>query len=383
MPVEHGSADLIHEEFPSLSSRPNIDLVAPLEELEIDSSTSEPEKKRRFNPRKLGATVLSSLVIVTGAIGIASEAYAGDVAAFPKVAIEYVDHHEAPEVSFVEQQRMDRILDRPENPEVVNMRQVLQKETPSEQQMHNFYTAQAEKYGFHLANTAACSEKLKKAKSQEQVLEAINELADQYGFSVSLLENSGIPETGLGIKAVDKDNLKLDDLKYTAQSIIWGLELVPVELAKKTDLNSVKIVNDIQDGHSGFSNPVTKTIYVRIGADTRVMAHELGHQIDGQTNGLRGMLNDPGFSKLNPEGFKYGDFSQPVNSLKTAVVEKYGFTDISEDKATYYGMILMSWGPDVYKVPIVKKKTAYLLAELDKLAPGAAAYYDSISSKSE
>jgi hypothetical protein len=320
--------------------------------------------------------------MLTGtAIAVGGELYAGDPTVGPKIAMEYATQHDAPEVSQSDQARIEQILNRPQNPEYMEVMKKVSSGHESDKMLQSFYSKQAEKYGLHLADAPACLEKLKKAETRDEILKVLNEQTAQYGFSVSILEEPGLKETGLDIEGLGKEKLPISKLKETAHDLVEELQLIPVEVTKASGLKSVKIVKNVRITYSGLSNPITDTIYLKF--DGGSLPHELGHQIDGSMNGLRGMLHDPGFNKLNRPGFKYSDYSYPTVLFKDGSVSGYGLTDISEDKAEYYNIILGGWGPEIYKYPIVRKKTAYLLARLDKLVPGSAAYYDSISQKHE
>ena len=357
--------------------------------------------RRKQKLRAFGAAV-TTLAALAGAGG---KVYAGDVLLAPKVMIERIEHGHAPRVPEAQFQRVKRILDQPQNPELTRLHQkwnrhLENRSNPrvSDRELYNFYSRQAEAHGFHLGDTLTYDKKIGEAGSIDGVLEATNELTSQYGFSVSIPQTTGLKELELGIKTIDHETVPLDDIKVSAQCIVNAVELIPLELAPHLGVRSIRIVDEIDPWFSqnteeaGLHNSLNRIIYInRAGRGTTVetVGHEIGHQIDRRTAGLYGMGNDPGFTKLNPPGFKYGDPSQPsggawpsrqFNKPGQAVIEEHGLTNVGEDKATYYSVILGSWEVGV-RGPIVKEKVAYLVARLDKLLPGYADYYSDISFK--
>ncbi|MBI2009222.1 hypothetical protein HYS84_02295 [Candidatus Saccharibacteria bacterium] len=354
--------------------------------------------RRKQRLKAYGATLGS----VAALSGVGGRLYTGDFLFAPKMVHERIFHGSAPKVPKAEFERVRRILSRPQNPELTRIEKRDNNGPPiSQSEFHKFFAKEATKHGFHLGDTPVYDKKIQDAKTIDDVLKATNELTKQYGLSVSMPTDAGIQEIGLGVHTVNRSTIDFKSVKKSAQSVIWGLELIPLELAPRIKLHGLKIVEGVHPwgilggsrDTAGVFSPYNFDIYLdEAGKDTTSydVEHEIGHRIDMVTSGMYGMLHDPGFSALNPHGFKYGDktpayyksgtLDRPYDQPNQSLVDPYGASNVAEDKATYFSFIFSPWA-EGRRGPAVRDKTAYLVARMDKLLPGYAEFYSDISFK--
>jgi hypothetical protein len=333
----------------------------------------------------------------TALLGGAGKAYAGDWLMIPRAGVDRVLHDQAPNVPDAEVQRIVSLLNQPQNPELTQLHKKVEKlpkdqGTAFDQELHNFYNQQAKKYGLHLANIPSYNSRLKEAKNIDEILSITNELTHQYGFSVSIPEHTGIKDLGEGVHTLNRQKVSLNDIRWSAECIVNGLELIPLEVGKHLHLKTFDIVDSLHpfmgSEAGGLHNSATHVNYIDFvgnDGDVNAVEHEMGHEIDEDTVGEYGMNNDPSFSRYNPKGFRYKAgqiYWTPDGSYgkNPAIVEDQGSRNVEEDKATYYNFIFDSWKPGM-RGSIMKEKLAVLLARLDKLAPGYAEFYGSTSFK--
>lgn len=358
----------------------------------VDNQNFESKKSKTniLRARKIGAAALAVAVLASGYIG---NKYSGDPLLLPKIAVEYlISKDTIASVPKDQMQKIEAILNRPENPQINKLINDAENKTQRQfrDSFYNLCRKQAKKYGFDIPNMAWYAKKIDNAKDADSVISTVNQLTQKYGFSVDYLRATGLKELGLGIKTVDWHNLNVPKVKKIASHIIDGLSTIPTEVGEYAPIKHIWLVKSLKPRSfsgdlNGIAPVLTGNIYIELdNLDESVLRHEIGHFIDYKMGGLYGMMHDPQFEKLNPPGFKYGKNDLiGAYGLFRPVLDEYSTTSVSEDKATFYNMILAGMPPAVYSThyPIIRRKAITLLARLNQRLPKIADYFDSISDK--
>lgn len=364
------------------------------------SSSYPPYRTKNRGRKKI--TVWRATAAATIALtGVAGKAIDNDPLFLPRVAAERILHNQAPEVPDSQVQQIVHMLNQPQNPELA----ALDKESihmkpedftgysPWEKRLHSFYSQEASKYNLHLIDVPAYDERIDKASGLDEILDIVNEAARQYRFGVNLPEHVGIIDQFMeGAKAIDPKKVSLKQVRWDAQAIINGLQLIPIELGRHLNLKEINLYKSIQpliaDGGGTIGADQSRwENKINMGSEdgnVNAVEHELGHQFDDATVRPFGMGNDPSFTRYNPKKFKYGNGSSPTLGYPgAAIVEDYGKSNVMEDKATYYNFIFSGGNDRGEKLgrhdTVVREKMAVLLARLDKLAPGYAKFFANVS----
>ena len=245
-----------------------------------------------------------------------------------------------------------------------------------QKEYHNYAEERAEAHGFHLIDDTKARQEIKDAHSPAEVLSALNGYTKELGFDVE-------------VQAKDPDsNLPVDAKKFQqgASAMVAQLYYMPRELFQIVDLKSVTIketLNTMENpviGHAKVSGDMNmRAGKMRLALTTfydkniSTINHEIGHRLDyiscGNDSGI-----DKDYTDINTNRFKYG--TKNTLELYQNVNDAYGATSIWEDKAVIYGQMLNGLTPSMIaeNAGRVDEKYRFLLARLDVMVPGMAAY---------
>lgn len=151
--------------------------------------------------------------------------------------------------------------------------------------------------------------------------------------------------------------LKEKQLREYLPLLISELSLYPPEGIRKIGLRRIVLTRGLrrERSYGGNVDPIEgcsddrdpATIYLNVPSRidpedrdklARYLHHELFHRIDRQDD-LGGIQFDPGWTRLNPDGFRYGDLRR-----REGTVSRYARTSRAEDKAEIFAHMIVNDG---------------------------------------
>lgn len=349
----------------------------------------ELRSRRQKITRRAGATVL----LVTAILATGSKYYAGDAAFLPRFGVGYFTDTGCDVVPQAVADEVNRNLDTPEDPRLVELEKLEYKEF--DKKYREYALTAASENGLTLIDSTEYEKQVDKAESVDEVLYTLNSYTRQYGFNVSVHGSWDPKDVGIGLTTLDKKDIDLAEFKKGANGLMGSLFFSPVELIKLSDLQEIRIVQEI--GHVAFtnaSNPigvahsVTHIMYATLQGfnegDFEHFDHELGHLFDYRVCGIWGYRRDPEYKALNSKSFKYDRaYLYTQDYPRDDVVSGYAGTAVEEDKADMQKVMVNGLDDDLIdpKSKILKAKYRLLLSRLENKVPGVSAYLAAISGR--
>ncbi len=294
---------------------------------------------------------------------------------------------------------------RRECPATISQPEIEHVQTVLDSRKKNYDTSEtklkltAERYGFHLVDTAKYRAKLGDAKNVDEVVTVTNEFSKNFGFSFSLAPMDSSKDGSITYTPISPDKISLDEFRLGAFLYMQAYSPIPVEFIDKTSsIKSVAIVDTLGvEWAAGLAETSEGKYFIAIddfvgkpgdlnSGNALIKLHETGHIIDaGFCDGAA--HKDPQYASLNPTNFAYagsdneGKPNPTSSNWSDAVVESYGATNVAEDKATLYAKMLTGLWPDAAqpKNSVIAQKRNLLLARLEREVPRAVDYLADIT----
>jgi len=178
---------------------------------------------------------------------------------------------------------------------------------------------------------------------------------------------------------VTADPADAADVKTYTPLLVEEFALYPVGFVKRTKLRQIVLVKNLRFGkqrRTSVPDFTRNVLYIDVsrGRKTedyarRVIHHEYFHLIDYLDDGL--LYEDPGWSKLNPAGFRYGRGGAAMRDANASLLSdkhpgflnRYSTSGIEEDKAEVFSFMVMDYKTveeRAKKDKILKRKMAYM-----------------------
>lgn len=353
------------------------------------------EKNTQSIDKKAERPLLMKVACAAGAIAIAmtmigGEYYARDPLFVPRVGLEYIANPDGNEVSVEAITTVEYNLSHPDNAGLIEIGRQLSSQGDDEISFEQ-WLVRYDKYceekaadaGIELVDADPYKDKIKKAKTTDEVTAITDLFCENYGFDFELGENATIKDTGIIAEPIKKSDMKIGDYKKGAINFVGALGQCPVELVKLADIDSFEVVESfVNPNAAAMANPISGKLYINYetmtNSDFEPIMHEISHRLDSVISGIVGMSTDKEFSELNPSDFEYGRKNSSKN--KEVVCVEYGSTNIKEDKATYMQTMINGLDQDLAysKNPTIRAKYRLLLARLEQRIPGVTKYLVSV-----
>jgi len=249
--------------------------------------------------------------------------------------------------------------------------------------VYQHYAAErAEANGLHLADPEASLEAVLRAKSNDEIMTALNGYTEQLGFEFTF--DTHVSGAADKLIPVDYANLDPRVMRVAADRLIRQLHVIPKEVFELADLKHFCVAERLTDeGDIGETFAEHQAICVTMddlyNANYAVIGHELGHALDFALLGDNAW-DDSEYMKHNPTDFRYGDENSP--NIKITVAYKYGANNVVEDKGVMFGNMLSGLNPALMADQgVLGYKYRLLLGRLEEKIPGISKYLSEISGR--
>ena len=349
--------------------------------------------------RKMGAIILALTSLGTVVLGVGGKVAVGDPLAAPKVvatSLDTCDHlntETSDQINALIAEAQDPT--RPNNPnEDLNEKAKIKGEDYWDTNFDDMKIQTAEKNGLHLVDVREFIDRIDKSESSVEAILIANEYLHSRGLDIGFIKDNSSRNPS------DLEKIDHNEIKNQLQYLLYDLAYMPQEVLEVTNIKQIYIVEDLEMlgyiGGSiskvrpgGLAYPEGQTIFLTKSSAVShsALSHELGHAFDNAICGSLDMFKDKEFAELNPQAYVYEGFKEDSydsvsdsgpwyqDSRESVFSEEYSTSNIQEDKATIYQMLINGLDQEtLLRNDAVGKKYRYLLGRIEQKVPGFTQY---------